>query len=119
MTSMTKSLLAAAGFMLLTSVSGFAAETLTFTMKASMPSLRDACQGQLHGRPRRQAGGYHAVYHLPGRNSGIITGQNESCAVTGNGALINPSNGQKLQRTQYAGGWVVKSDGFTDGGTCR
>ena len=35
--------------------------------------------------------------------------------MTGNGALINPANGQKLQRTQYAGGWVVKSDGFTDG----
>jgi hypothetical protein len=48
---------------------------------------------------------------------GIISGQNESCAVTGNGALINPQNGQKLQRTQYAGGWVVKSDGFTDGAT--
>ena len=31
------------------------------------------------------------------------------------GALVNPTNGQKLQRTQYAGGWVVKSDGFTDG----
>jgi hypothetical protein len=30
-------------------------------------------------------------------------------------ALINPANGQKLQRTQYSGGWVVKSDGFTDG----
>jgi hypothetical protein len=29
--------------------------------------------------------------------------------------LVNPSNGKKLQRTQYSGGWVVKSDGFTDG----
>ncbi len=40
--SMTKSLFAATAFMLFSSVSTLAAETVNFTMKASMPSLRDA-----------------------------------------------------------------------------
>lgn len=97
-------------------VSAFAAETVNFTMKASMPSLRDDKLkdsfnvGLLDTK-------IETAFKITcqAAQGGIISGTNETCAVTGNGALINPSNGQKLQRTQYAGGWVVKSDGFTDG----
>jgi hypothetical protein len=91
-----------------------AAETLNFTMSL-MPCPRSYPQRQFHRWLVRQAGGHHAEDHRQGATAGIISGQDESCAVSGNGALINPANGQKLQRTQYAGGWVVKSDGFTDG----
>jgi hypothetical protein len=113
---MKTSSLALSALLLLLPATAQAAETLTFTMKASMPSLRDTTRKDSFtvGLADRQVETQLRIT-CQGATSGIISGQNESCAVTGNGALINPSNGQKLQRTQYAGGWVVKSDGFTDG----
>ena len=118
--STTKSLFAAAAFMLLAPVSAFAAETVNFSMKASMPSLRDATKKDNFtvGLADSKVDTTLKIT-CQGATAGLITGQNESCAVTGNGALVNPANGQKLQRTQYSGGWVVKSDGFTDGTRCR
>jgi hypothetical protein len=113
---MIKSLFAAATFTLLASGAAIAADTLNFTMKASMPSLRDAALKDSFtvglSDPKIDT---TLKIICQAAQGGIISGTNESCAVTGNGALINPANGQKLQRTQYAGGWVVKSDGFTDG----
>ena len=113
---MSRSLPVMCAFMLLTSVSALAAETLNFTMKASMPSLRDPTRKDSFtvGLSDKQVDTTLKIT-CQGATAGIISGQDESCAVSGNGALINPANGQKLQRTQYAGGWVVKSDGFTDG----
>ena len=103
---------------LLLAGSAAAAETINFTMKAAMPSLRDETLKDTFtvGLADKQV---ETTLNITCQAAvgGIISGQNESCAVTGNGALINPANGQKLQRTQYAGGWVVKSDGFTDGAT--
>jgi hypothetical protein len=115
---MFKSSLAVASFMLVTAVSSHAADVVNFSMKASMPSLRDnaAKDSFTVGLADKQVDTSLKIV-CQGATAGIISGKNESCAVTGNGALINPNNGQKLQRTQYAGGWVVKSDGFTDGGT--
>jgi hypothetical protein len=112
---MTKSIAAAFAFLLLASASAIAADTLNFTMKASMPSLRDPANKDSFtvGLADKQVDTQLRIA-CQGATSGIISGKNESCAVTGNGALINPANGQKLQRTQYAGGWVVKSDGYTD-----
>jgi hypothetical protein len=112
---MTRPLLAAA-LLLLASTSAFAAETVNFSMKASMPSLRDNTRKDTFtvGLADKQVETSFKII-CQGATAGLITGQNESCAVTGSGALINPNNKQKLQRTQYAGGWVVKSDGFTDG----
>jgi hypothetical protein len=112
---MKKLPLAALGFVLLFSAAE-AAETVNFTMKASMQSLRDATRKDSFtvGIADKQVEATLKIT-CQGAVGGIISGQNESCAVTGNGALINPANGQKLQRTQYAGGWVVKSDGFADG----
>jgi hypothetical protein len=93
-----------------------AAESVTFTMKASMQSLRDESSKDTFtvGVADKQVETTLSI-KCQAAKGGLISGQAESCAVTGNGALINPNNGQKLQRTQYAGGWVVKSDGFTDG----
>jgi hypothetical protein len=100
------------------SASAFAADTLNFTMKADMPSLRDNTLKDSFtvGLADKQV---ETTLNIKCQSAtgGIVSGQNESCAVTGNGVLINPSNGQKLQRTQYSGGWVVKSDGYTDGAT--
>jgi hypothetical protein len=113
--AMFKTLLASAAALMIAGAAQ-AADTVNFAMKASMPSLRD----------EKLKDSFSVTLSDPKVDStlkiicqaalgGIISGQNESCAVTGNGVLINPSNGQKLQRTQYAGGWVVKSDGFSDG----
>lgn len=93
-----------------------AAETVNFTLKAQQPSLRDSSLKDSFtvSLADKQV---ETTFNIKcqGATGGFISGQNESCAVTGNGVLINPSNGQKLQRTQYAGGWVVKSDGYADG----
>lgn len=115
---MIRSILASAALALLTSVSALAAETVNFTMQASMQSLRDETRKDTFtvSLSDKQVDTTLKIT-CQAAKGGIISSQNESCAVTGNGALINPANGQKLQRTQYAGGWVVKSDGFTDGAT--
>lgn len=95
-----------------------AADTLTFTMKASMQSLRDKSLKDsftVNLADKKIETTLKIV--CQSATAGFVSGQAESCAVAGNGALVNPSNGQKLQRTQYSGGWVVKTDGFTDGST--
>jgi hypothetical protein len=102
--------------LILTGGTSFAADTVNFTMKASMQSLRDAANNDSFTIGLSDAKVESSLKIVcQAATAGIVSGQAESCAVTGNGALVNPSNGQKLQRTQYSGGWVVKSDGFTDG----
>ncbi len=115
---MSKPVFSALAFLLITASSTFAADPVTFTMKASMPSLRDVENKDTFtvGLADKQVESSLKIT-CQGAKAGIISGQAESCAVTGNGALINPANGKKLQRTQYAGGWVVKSGGFTEGST--
>ena len=116
---MTKSILAASAVFLLTSASAMAADALNFTMKASMPSLRDNTRKDTFtvGLADKQVETALKITCQAGK-TGFISRQDESCAVAGAGALINPQNpAQKLQRTQYAGGWVVKADGYTEGGT--
>ena len=102
----------AAAMVLLASGTALAVDTLNFTMKASMPSLRDKA---LKDNFTVGLGDAKVDTTLKmtcqAAQGGLISGTNESCAVTGNGALINPANGQTLQRTQYAGGWVVKKKG--------
>ncbi len=103
---------------LILSTHAVAGDPVNFTMKASMPSLRDAENKDTFtvGLADKQVESSLTIT-CQAAKAGIISGQAESCAVTGNGALVNPANGKKLQRTQYAGGWVVKSDGFTEGST--
>ncbi|CAN5458765.1 hypothetical protein BH10PSE7_BH10PSE7_08910 [soil metagenome] len=115
---MIKTLFAATALCLFASAGVQAADTVNFTMKALMPSLRDNTLKDSFtvGLGDKQVDTTLKIT-CQGAQGGLISTTNESCAVTGNGALINPNNGQKLQRTQYAGGWVVKSDGYTDGGT--
>ena len=113
---MIRSFATATALLLMATGAALAAEAVNFTMKASQPSLRDKAMKDSFtvglNDPKVDT---TLKITCQGAQSGLISGTNESCAVTGNGALINPSNGLKLQRTQYAGGWVVKSDGFTDG----
>ena len=115
---MIRTLFASTAVLFTASTFAMAADAVTFTMKASMPSLRDDKLKDTFTVGLADAKAETTLkITCQAAQGGIISGQNESCAVTGNGALINPQNGQKIQRTQYAGGWVVKSDGFTDGAT--
>ncbi len=95
-----------------------AADTVSFTLKASQPSLSDKSQPDsfIVGVADKQVE-TNLKITCKSASAGLITRQDQSCAVTGTGALINPANGQKLQRTQYAGGWVEKQNGFADGAT--
>ena len=92
-----------------------AGDTVYFAMKADMPTLRDKAMKDTFSvdLTDKQIEQSFKVVCEAGQG-GIISSRNQSCAVSGSGALINPNGGAKLQRTQYAGGWIVKSDGFTD-----
>ena len=104
-----------AGLIMSLSFSAQAAETVSFTLKATQPSLSDKTQPDefLVGLADKQVETSFKI-DCKSAQGGIISRQDQSCSVTGNGALVNPSNGQKLQRTQYAGGWVEKQNGFAD-----
>ena len=95
-----------------------AADAVNFEMKASMQSLRDASRKDTFAvvLADSKISTTLNITCEAGR-SGLLSRTDEACAVAGTGALINPQNGQKLPRAQYAGGWVVKPDGFTEGGT--
>ena len=95
-----------------------AAETVNFTMKAHMPSLSDttAIDHFTVGIVDKQIDTSMDV-KCEAPKGGLLGGRDRSCSVTGLGSIVNPSNGQKLQRTQYMGGWTVKSNGYTDGAT--
>ncbi len=117
---MTRKFLHASCFFLLMSSAAFSAETVTFTMKADQETLRDKANLDTFtvGLADKQVETALTI-KCQAATAGIISGQNESCSVTGNGVLVNPANGQKIQRTQIAGGWVEKSDGFTDATTLK
>lgn len=107
-------LLAAAA--ILNSSQLFAADTVTFSMKAHMPTLTDDTAQDTFAvtlSDKQIETTVNVKCEAP--KSGLLGGRDRSCAVSGNGEIINPGNGQKLQRTQYSGGWVVKSNGYVDG----
>ena len=95
-----------------------AADTVNFTMKAHMPSLNDAAANDHFSvgvSDKQIETNLDVKCEAP--KSGLLGGRDRSCAVSGIGSIINPGNGQKLQRTQYMGGWAVKSNGYTDATT--
>ena len=95
-----------------------AAETVNFTVKVSQPSLGDKSQSDSFAVVVADKQVETSLkINCKSASAGLITRQDESCSVTGTGVLINPANGQKLQRTQYAGGWIEKQNGFAEGGT--
>ena len=115
---MLKHLVSLAALMAFGTTPVFAGEVVTFTMKAHMPSLSDNSANDhfVVGIVDKQIDTSLDV-KCEAPKSGLLGGRDRSCAVTGLGSIVNPSGGQKLQRTQYMGGWTVKSNGYTDGTT--
>lgn len=118
----TTSLLLASFLALGTPLASFAQTVpadVTFSASATMPSLKDATKKDTFVV---KLGDAQVVSQLEltcsaGYATMLIMRSDKACAVAGNGSIINPSNKQQLPRTQYAGGYVVRSDGYTDGST--
>jgi len=91
--------------------------TVNFTAAASMPSLKDNTKKDTFqvGLSDSQVLTTLQLTCQAGRSHLLILHTDRACEVSGNGSIINPSNGQKLPRTQYLGGYTVKADGSTDG----
>jgi hypothetical protein len=105
---------------ILTTFAGLAqaGDAVNFTMKAHMPSLNDPTaidQFTVGVSDKQIETSLDVKCEAP--KGGLLGGRDRSCAVSGLGSIINPGNGQKLQRTQYMGGWRVKSNGYTDATT--
>lgn len=91
---------------------------VTFTGNASMPSYRDPA---LKDTFTVNLVDKQIVTNYTVRCQNAIGGlfgkkQDQQCSVTGAGSIVHPQNGKKIPRVQYAGGYTVGSDGFTDGG---
>src|SRR4051794_114496 len=104
------------GFTAIASAQTAPPATVTFATIADMPTLRDT------GKQDHFAitiGDAQVVSNMTvdctaGRTEMLIMRKDKVCAVGGNGAIINPSNQQKLARTQFMGQYTVAADGYTD-----
>ena len=93
--------------------------SVAFSASATMPTLKDPSKKDTFSVTLgdAQVTTQLDITCSAGRTTLLIMRQDKECAVAGSGSIVNPSNGQSLPRTQYSGGYVVKSDGFTDGST--
>lgn len=115
-----KAFLAASAALLCLSSAAYAGEVVNYSLSASMPSLRDnnlkdtfevtLSDAQIQEKL--------TVNCTAGRSKWYVLKTDEACGIAGSGAVVNPGTGQPLPRTQYAGGFVVKSDtGYVDAHT--
>ncbi|MDR3473078.1 MAG: hypothetical protein P4M09_15565 [Devosia sp.] len=116
-------LLIISAFLLASAGGSFAQQAATtapvsFTTAATMPSLKDNTKEDTFtvGLADAQVVTSLKLTCQAGRSSLLVFHTDRACEVSGNGSIINPANQQKLQRTQYVGGYTVKADGSTDGG---
>jgi hypothetical protein len=95
------------------------AAQVNFTTQALMPSLADSSKKDTFtvGIDDAQVATTLTLSCQAGGTKFMVFHKDRACQVSGAGSIINPSNQQKLQRTQYAGGYTVKSDGATDAST--
>lgn len=93
--------------------------TVNFTTTATMPSLKDDTKNDTFkvGLSDAQVETTLSLNCQAGHARLLVLHTDRACEVSGSGAIINPANQQKLQRTQYVGGYTVKPDGSTDGST--
>ena len=93
--------------------------SVAFTASATMPSLTDNTQKDTFkvGIVDTQVNTQLQLVCAAGSSRFLVFHTDKACAITGNGAIINPNTHQQLPRTQYLGGYVVKADGTTDGST--
>ena len=90
---------------------------VAFGTIANMPSLRDNTKKDTFTVTLKdaQVSTQLELTCSAGYTTLLIMRSDKACAVAGAGSIVNPANQQLLPRTQYAGGYTVKADGFTDG----
>ena len=93
--------------------------TVAFSASAVMPSLTNVEQKDTFGITLDDAQVKTSLELTcsAGYTTLLIVRSDKQCAVVGSGSIVNPSNNQIIPRTQYAGGYIVKSDGYTDAAT--
>jgi hypothetical protein len=91
--------------------------SVTFKASATMPSLRDASKQDTFAVALNDAQVSTSLQLTcsASRTTFLVVRSDKTCAVAGDGSIVNPASKQLLPRTQYAGGYVVKKDGYTDG----
>lgn len=92
---------------------------VAFTASATMPTLKDPSKKDTFAvtLADAQVSTQLDITCSAGHTTLLIMRQDKECAVAGSGSIVNPANKQLLPRTQYSGGYVVTSDGYTDGAT--
>jgi len=92
------------------------AASVVFTDIADMPGLTDPNQKNTFkvGIVDSQVDLTMTVTCTPGGSSLLIFHKDKVCGVSGAGSVINPSNKQEYQRTQYLGGYDVSSAGSAE-----
>ncbi len=90
--------------------------TVKFTASATMPTLEDPAAKDTFvvTVTDAQVSTQFELTCTAGHTTLLIMRQDKACGVAGNGSIVNPNTKELLPRTQYAGGYVVKSDGKTD-----
>lgn len=92
--------------------------TVNFKMMADQQSLRDASKKDTYtvDLADKQMETNLQLTCSAGV-TGMISRSDESCAIKGTGHVLG--GGKRFMRSQYAGGWIVKPDGFTNAGTMK
>lgn len=113
---MRRLLLSSIALMALTTGALAENSTLNFSVVADMPSLRDV-KAKDSFKVTIADAQVKTVLNLTCQSGsyGLIIRKDEACAVTGTGAIINPTTKAEIPRVKYSGGFIVKSDGYTDG----
>lgn len=110
-----KKLLLASALIALSAVSAIADDTVTMSARANMQSYRDKAMRDLFTSNVADKQVETALkVECQAGISDVFKRQDQACAVSGNGAIINPTNQKRLPRTQFAGGYIVRADGYTD-----
>ncbi|MFM2374282.1 MAG: hypothetical protein RLZZ234_277 [Candidatus Parcubacteria bacterium] len=94
------------------------ADVVNFSMNADQQSLRDSAKKDSYtvGLSDKQVETQLKLICTAGTTS-YFKRKDETCAISGTGAVVG--GGKKHQRVQYAGGFIVKTDGHTDAGTMK
>lgn len=100
-------------------IAAVAPAAVQFNVAASMPTLKDPSRKDVFTVAIKDAevGSQLELICSAGYTSMLIMRSDKACSVSGNGSIFHPATKAALPRTQYAGGYVVKGDGYTDGST--
>lgn len=94
---------------------------VVFKMEANQQSLRDSSKNDVYKSSIRVNGWANSSLEVTcsSGSSGFLgmVRRDETCKLSGKGMVNHPTTGAEHPRLLYSGGFVVKSDGYTDAQT--